>query len=321
MLAAKRSLVLAVSLLTMAAGAARTTGIARVSEYYRYPGKLGLVRDKTTQLEKSPVPEAAAEAFPNRALYAVPDTLEVFQDDAALSVFGFRNEPLTDPMILYCLESALFAGHAFQPAFSVFRPLSLVLFAASGPAPSVAVNIGTGESFPGGIGSKVDDPKVYAQPVGRLNRWRFIEVGGAIEIEFPVPVDEIGLPTDAVKAPFLVRAKDVWHHLPPALDGQDGNAVAVLERQDSFVIGDGTVRPEHRTGSLVTGKYFAGFPDGSHGELSRQSESLADSPVGKPVDRRLTEHASIESLLGGERSGFVETPHCIEQQSSLLLVW
>jgi len=116
------------------------------------------------------------------------------------------------------------------------------------------------------IGGNVDDAEVYAEPASRFVCRRFGHVHHHGEVERPVPVEEIGLSTNALQMGGLVSAENDGDELPPP-ERQDGHAVKSLPGEDPLVVDDGaTPKTEGWLLGLVP---LVGFGDLADGVDSR----------------------------------------------------
>ena len=314
MIAQKLSLALAIGLLAMPTGTARPGRVPWINQDHWDAREPGLVFYAQAQVRERPVAETAAKVLSNRWLDTGSDVFEVFKSDTDAECLGFRDKPLADRMVDVLLEAGLSPAHAFQFPPSAFGSFPLMLLAGRLPATPVAVHLGTRKCLPSAVSGEVHDTQVYAEEALDFNGRRFLEFDGAVEEEHAMPVHKVALAADAVQVGGLIVAEDVGDHQPTERYRQDAAPVAVLEAQDSFVVGHSTVWTEDWTDGLAGGgEGFRSLGDGADSHLSRQAEAFPKLAVAEFLNGRTAEHAGLEAGLGGEGSSGIEAAHRVKQ--------
>ena len=316
MAAVKLVLCLSIGFIAMSALRASPAAVARVDEFNRHTGQLSLVFDAVPQVRETPVAESATKRFANRWLDAVPNTFQVFQCDTAAECLCFRHQLLAYLMVRLPLKPALSAGHEFQAAFSILRPLSLVLFTSRCAATAVTVDQLARELLSCAICCDVGDSKVNAKECINIVGWILRYISGRVQIECSIAINKIGLSLHSVQIASEILAGKEWHN-DPAVHSQQTNAVDALKRECAFVICDSTEWLELRTYCLVVSEALDGFADSSHGGLARYCEPFAQVIIAASVTGWLREHTSFKSYFGCVISGSVECFH-VGQQCRLL---
>ena len=163
----------------VAAGRARLRGVGRIDQQDRDAGQRRLVRHEGSQLVEAPPVEQPTLDLGSRVRSAfplpdaLPNAVQVFECDGAVSTGGGLHEPLRDDMIGVGLKAPLFPATVFQQPLGALRPLLLEPPSdAEVPAPR-AVQPGTGEHCRIARGRDVDDAQIDAEHTLRLARfWR-----------------------------------------------------------------------------------------------------------------------------------------------------
>lgn len=200
------------------------------------------------------------------------------------------------------------------------REISCLLFAGRGATAAVA-----GDDFPAmrsafAVRGDVDDAEINAQERLDFERRRFGQVNRSEQEELASTVNEVALALDPVEALGLILAVNHADYLATSQRGQ-ADLIDALETHVALIVTDGPVVAEDRADGLVAREAFARLADGTHSELSVESELLADREISEAVNRWLTEHASIEGEPRGNRCCCVERSHRVEQKFRLLSSW
>lgn len=138
--------------------------------------------------------------------------------------------------------------------------------------------------------------------------------------ELAVTVDEITLSLNAVEPFGLILTIDKADYFTTRQCRQ-AYFMQTLERQVSMVVGDSFVWQKYRTSCFVAAEAFNRFSNGTYSQLRGQVELLANREVCQFVNRWLAEDTRIKPESGGEGSGFIYSPHRVEQQRGLLDGW
>lgn len=314
MLAGEFGLGLPVALLTVATPATRPRRVPCVHEGDRDPGQLGLVADESLQLGEGPSRMPRPVSGPNRC--PIADALEVFEGNPAVGALGQPDKLVADAVVLVPPVICLASGHPLE-----LTPGALGAGLLVGPSGFVATatDLLDGLARVGvavGIGGEMDDPEIDPKEVFRLDRGAVGKVHRGEQEELTASIDEIDLTLEPVESLSLVLAVGNRYDLP-SRKRPEAYAIESFEREDSFVVGDGTKRLEDGTLRLVPLEGLDRLSDGANSHLSREAESLADRDVSQLVDAWLTEDPGIETGPSGERGGGVEPLRRGEDRFSL----
>ena len=246
------------------------------------------------------------------------DVSEVFKRNAASGAFSSFNDRLRQDVIRVRAESPFFAGQFPEPTFGGFGAAPLQTGLASGKTIANAFNVRAGVGSAIAIGGQIDDAKVNAKPVFRLELGCLGDIAGRGEIPLTADKAQIDL------------AFSVGHKAPLVLAHDDGDRDAALKRpqidgraipdkaQDTIVIGLRGITPE--TGrdlsvDLVGVRYLG---DGAHRYLSGQPEALSERVIGQLVHIELPEHLGLKPGRCQPRRGLVAARERRRQNSGLI---
>ena len=95
----------------------------------------------------------------------VPDTLQVFQGNAAISAFGLRNHRLTDTVIHVTSEPVFLAPPCLQQPLRRWCPFLLELGPQTGMTTTQTVHAFPGMTCPVTVGGNVHDAQVHTQVI------------------------------------------------------------------------------------------------------------------------------------------------------------
>lgn len=109
----------AIRLLTVTTNRTGAACVARINRDNHYTLSLGLVIEKFSQLEEPPIVAPPSLRLPNRCPRA--NARQILDDYRTLRVFGFRNNPLTDAVVLVSLKPGLSSRKLSQASFGRFR--------------------------------------------------------------------------------------------------------------------------------------------------------------------------------------------------------
>ena len=316
--AAKLGLCWAILFLAVAALSAGTTGVMRINGHQQHSSPYGFVFKEFPQLRKCPTVQNGTLLSPGLDPSANP--VEVFNRDAATGAFSFSNDLLTYHVVYMPSETAFFARELFEAPLRRAGLLFLKFGSQSAVAMPDRFDMRAGMPDAVRIGRDIGDTKIDTKKIAGFNRSFIRQVYRTNQVKLALAIDQICLSLDSVKPFFLVLAIDQGNDHTAFRERPQTHAIQALETEDPFVIRDGTVWLEHRTGLFVSRKAFHGFTDSAYCHLRRQAETRTNLGVGQFVDRRLAEYASIESFAGCECRGFVGSLHRFEQASALFSV-
>ena len=163
---------------------------------------------------------------------------------------------------------------------------------------------------PGACDSEVYAEPVFCGPLGRRGR-----VDGLKQVEGAAAVNKIGLPAPHSEPIRAVEAEDDGDK-DATTQGKDADAVGRLVRQDSFVVGHGSVRLEGRLNAFVALVGFARLADAPHGHLGRQTELSTNAAVDERPQPDLVGGALRKGDLGDDIAGRVERLHGTQVRKS-----
>jgi hypothetical protein len=280
------------------------------------PYKLGFVLDKRPQLIESPRVLLPPLALANR--YPVTDTAEVFQGDTPAGVFSLCNNTLTDSVVDIRGKTSLFAGTLFEKPLGLLRTFGLELapeFSMSLPKP---VDLRPRVSLTVRVGDDINDAEVNTKKAIGFVGCRFWSIYHNRKVEDSVSEDKVGLSNLTVK-PRLLVGTDSGRDNQPTIKRENGDFIESLPRQDTLVVYHG------RTGfklmlrdftHLIAFRYLSYRPD-CH--LRRETKTLSQLVVDKPMYVELPEGLGIESNLRSVITGLIKGFHSLNQ--SFVLLW
>lgn len=177
------------------------------------------------------------------------NALEFFEGNSSLRAFGLRHQPDANAVVYITGEAALLPPPLSKQPFG--RPGAQGLESRSelGVALTEPVDPPTCVGVAIGVGGDVHDTQVNAQDVSRFHHRGLLDITDGIEVEVPVPVDQVGLSVARGQQLSLALASDVRDGLP-ALGSQDRDPV-VQVAEDTVVVGDAAVEAECTLGLPV----------------------------------------------------------------------
>lgn len=311
----EHGLTVTVGLLTVATLRARATRVPRVDWHDWYAGLSCFVFDEAPQLPEGPAALPVALATANRDPRA--DVRQVFDCNPSLRVLSGPNDPFTDHVIVVTPEAGLPSRERLQAFRGAATASALQTPAISMVASTDALD-GLSSVVPAvRVGRQIHDPEVDPEEVGGLNGRALRQVNTGIEIEHAVPKDEIDLTFDAVEPLALVLAVD-HRDADATRQGHQADLRGRLDAQDPLVVCDRAIWPEDGTAGVVALEGFSRLPDGAHGQLCRQAESLSEIPITSGMDRLGGEHAGLEAHACGRGGGGIEGVHGLADRLSLI---
>jgi len=311
----KLTLVLAVAFVAMAAARTSFACVRGVDGNNRHTCKSRLVLDEAAELKECPSGMSSSSSPPNR--YSRSNVLEVFKRNTPRCAFSDGNELFTDDVVHVSAESRFTPTDALHNAFTGTGAFLLEFPASlSEPSPDF-LNLFAAIDFSVAIHGEIDDAQINAKEVVNFDGRGLLKFDGAVQEELAIPIDEIALSTNTGEISRLILAEDVGDHQPASADSQDANTVAVLERQDSFIVGHRSRRTEYGAFCLVAGETLSGLADGANGHLCRQIPAITAFSISELLNRRSREDAGSESLFGSKGSRLVIAAHGVEQDFAL----
>lgn len=313
--AAPKLLLVAIFFCAMTTFGASSAGIARIDGDQRNTYQGGLIRQKQSQLRESPGMQNRTLLAPGLDPFA--NSTEFFDGDPATGAFSFGNDLLANNMIGVRGEPSLTPGKKFKSAFRGSRLLVLKLRAQPGMPISYALNLGARAPQPVGVCGNICNPKINTQEVARINWDAIGKVDRAVQIEFPLAINQFTLALDSVEAFLLVLAINQRNYDPPLRECPQAHPIRSLESHDALIVSDSTVRFKCRALSFVPTEALDCLTDGPDGHLGRQPETQADLCIGQFVDVGLIEDFGIKPKPRRERSGFIVSLHRVQQSLGL----
>ena len=300
----------------MAAFSACPAGIFRVNNLDPNTSKLRLVFDKAAELEESPSRHLGSLRLAKPC--PIPDTLQFFEGNSFVGVFGLRNKLFAGGVVYVPAEALLFAANRFELAPDVLRALALLLFGGSGFLQGTALvmellsdifNLVSTVSLPGVRGGDICDTQIHAdeicgrrgRPIGHIHGYE----------QEPLAVfseNEVGLPFGVGKTFLLVFA----HHerdYHPALKRQETDTIHALEAHQALVVWDAGVWPELRALLPVTLISFDYLSNAAYRHLCGKIESRTQVLIVEFLQRKLVCQFTFERLTSKPVGSFVESLH------------
>jgi putative transposase len=283
MFADKLRLALSVGTLAVAADMARLGTVSRVNQDYGHACPSGLVLHKLPKLKETPVAKSSPETPRSRLLTTVTQTGEVLQSDTDAECLGFADKTLADGVVYPCLIAGLPPRHPLQPSLGRLGSFPLVLLTGCHPALAVSFDTRTGERFPGGVGSNLDNAKVTTQVFGnRLwvgNGRLDLNMQKVTAIAFDKCSAGRNLPR---KRGSLKVAKLGRQSMPPMQQGQAESPVGFSEGKDSSIV---VHARRSKSGEVF---YGGNATDGTNGQIRRQPERSPRFAVGQFVQSEMS---------------------------------
>ena len=286
---------------------ARSARVARVHCDETHARERGLVRQERTQLEERPRVQRAPLGLPDR--YPIADAVEVFDGNAASGALGLTDEMLADAVVGMAVEVLLLSSKLSEVSIRGFRAPVLERLAELGGAVSGGVDGCSRVALSVGVDRDVSDTKIDAEPSLWIDRATLGYFDGNEEKQLALAIDQIGLASNALESPAMVRT-DCTGDDDSAVNRKQADAVEpVLEGVDTLVVGDSAMRLEYGQLGLVALVDLADLRDGSNGVLRREAEALSKLPIVEMLQVDLVGAANLESALCKPRTGFVDTSH------------
>src|SRR3990167_1032643 len=301
--------------------AARVTGAARVAwidDRHADAAQTGLVLDEAPELGEGPAALPRPLAMANRGPRA--DVRQVFERNPARGVLSRGDDRFADHVVLVSAKAGLPSRQGLQPLLGAACAATLQATPVLVVAPADALDGVAGVGAAVAIGGQVHDAEIDAEERFGFYGRAVWQVDRGVEVERAVTQDEIHLALDAVEPFALVGAVEQADAFPAA-ERQQANRRRSLETQDAFVVGHGAVRAKYRALGLVAAKALDGLPDGAHGHLRRQAESLAQLVIAAGLNRWGAEELRLEPDAGRVRRSGVECPHRRPQGRRLVRRW
>jgi hypothetical protein len=301
-------LALPVCLVAVPASEARPRRVAGIYGDKQNARQSCLVGQVRAELGERPVGEPGPLGVANLWLAPGTNALEIFKSDSQSECTCLRNDFLRQDVIDMFLVVGLPPGEFLKPTLGGFGALALKGTAGGQVTFSVLFDFGPGMPLAGGIGGDIGNAEIDTEEITDDRDRRFGHVGCAVEEEFTVAVNEIGLTLEGVKPAGEIFTDNVRYQ-NAAVHRQETYVVDTLEAERALVVSNGPERNEHWALSLVASETLHGFANSPDGGLRRDTKRVPQLAVAAPVDRRLGENARVEPNPRCLRRGRVERPH------------
>jgi hypothetical protein len=291
-------------------------GIAGIDKKQRDSGYCRFVGDKQPQLRKRPTVENCSMFAPNSN--PVADATQVFEFKSAIRAFSASNDLLANHVVHVAGESLFLARQLFQTALRR-SGLFLLEFGTQTSMPMAnRFDFAAAVSFAVRGRGDIRNSKINTQKLRRVNRRIVRKFDSTKQVELSLTVNEVSLPSDAIKTPALVFTVYQRNDHPLLWKSPQAHFVDALKAHNALVVGNRAARLKCRADLLISGKTLNSFTDSPNRHLRRQSKSRPYLDVSQFVDRRLAKNASIKTAASRERCGFVITLHRRQQALGLL---
>lgn len=312
LLAPKLRLCFPVPLGDVAAFRAFPASVARINNYDRDTGFLGLVNEELSQLAEAPIVQSLPMLL--AGLNPRPDMRQFLQRNTETGAFSSGNDCFRYAVVLMFLEPPLFVAHLPKAAFCCFGADALQDRAPFCIAFPVRFDLGAGILIALAIGCDLDDAHIDTQhPIGS-KQTGIIEVAHTGQIPLAANEHQIDLALAVLQQFPLVVAADDGNLLPSGQQPKR-NAVVGNEAEDSVVVGLGGMFAElDRRQFLALWKCclcclvgvgnLCNAPDGN---LGGKFKLLAQLAIERLVHIVLASHAACKRLLGKPVTSLVAT--------------
>lgn len=297
------------------AGRTGAGGVTRVYKDHTDACQPRLVLDKAAQLVEGPGVYDSPLRPPNR--YSLADALEVFEGDTARGVFGASHQLLGDAMIKVPLETLFTPPPLYEQSPGRLRTPALELGPQAAIAGPDVLDSSASERLSIRGRRDANNAQVHADELGDLQGWRLSRVQRYVEVEGPIPIDQIGLPLLTIKPGCLVGAEYDRDEQPPR-EGEKRDSLDALPRHDALVIGNGAVGPEARLDAAVPLISFYHLGDGADGKLRGKPEPPPDVVVNEFLKNEFTGAPLAKGEYPYPIAGGVEVLHSYQERGVLL---
>ena len=308
------------SVLRVYASASRATfaRIARVDCDYRNARAFGFVFQKRAQLSKRPVPQASALFAAGRNLIANPG--QFLNRNPASSAFSIQHDSLRYAVVSVSLKPRLFSREFAEPALCGLSPAPLQARATLGMVSTNALDLSAAVDLAIAAGGDVDDPKINAEPIGRLELSCFGNVACRGEHPFAAHEAKVDLALSVgEQGALMVTGHELEPH--PALNGPDRNLVIAFEAEDTIIVGLGRVVSKDGSDLAIDLEGVGHLGNAAHGGLRGQAEFGAQPCITELVQVELAEDSGRKAFGGKRRACIVATFQRRLKNGGLLMRW
>lgn len=316
--AGELGLTLSIALVHIATARAGTATVAWVYPDTRHASPLCLVDNTVRQMPKTPIVLPVALPNSNRRPVAYPG--QVFQDQRGFRVFGFRNNSFRNTVIHPPLKPPLHPCQGLQSPLGLLAPPGLKGLAMRHRTLTDPFNLRPTVGLAFRVGGKVDDTQVHAKKLRGRNRCAFRDLNRGIEVERPIPVDEIDLSPEPLHKTRLVLTIHHGHHFT-ALQREERDVRWSFPAKQAFIVGHRALGPKHRADFLVPFERLDGLANGTYRHLRRQAKAVTQLPVTPIVDRLLRKDVILKPHLCRIGRSGIEGVHRLQQRRVLCGRW
>lgn len=309
-----------IALFAMSAPCAGAAGVAGVHGYDGNAVEITLVNKELAELGERPPAHLCPLVAPEPD--SLSDAFEVFKGEAAMSVFGVKNERLADNVVDVLPEPAFLVS---DPLHGSMDRTSAALLATTREAHRAAggvvfdancFDMFAADILPVAGGDEFRHTHIDANELPNVDGCAVRHVDAGEQVELVASEHKVALPFDTVESSLLVLSEDHRNDLS-TLQREQADERRPLESHDSLIVGHRAVRLENRALFLISLKALDGLPDRTNGHLAGQAVLGPQIEVAKFVNVRLTEPLRFKTNPRCIGRGGVKCLHRGEQLATL----
>jgi hypothetical protein len=244
------------------------------------------------------------------------DAIEIFEGNPARGVFGFRDQRFAETVVHITSESLFLAPTMLQQPFRSLGAFGLQPRTQPGMSMPQPVHLASSVFLAVRVRSNVDDAEVNSKPIMWVFGFRLRNIGNDGQIKYTIPVEQIGLASQARQTSRLIGADDDRDQFTTS-QRQDGDAIQGFPGENALIIDNGAVWSKGGLDGLVPLVSFADLGNGADGQLSREPKVGANLMIDELLQFDLVGGAFSERNNGDGITGVIEAFHRFEQRGML----